>query len=86
MFDMLPAGLRATPTQTLFRWHQVIDSSKIKVQLGYSDPLLLEQALAETVRWYMERPLPSRVDIEQNLGDPFSSICNLLGRVSSFPN
>jgi nucleoside-diphosphate-sugar epimerase len=70
-FDMLPPGFRAAPTQTLFRWHRVMDTSRIKAQLGYVDATPVEQALAETVRWYTERPLPPRGEIEQNLGDPF---------------
>lgn len=70
-FDMLPAGFRAAPTQTLFRWHRVMDTSKIRMQLGYGDPIPVEQALAETVQWYTERPVPSRGEVEQNNGDPF---------------
>ena len=70
-FDMLPAGFRAAPTQTLFRWHRVMDTSKIRMQLGYGDPIPVEQALAETVQWYTERPVPPRGEVEQNNGDPF---------------
>ncbi len=70
-FDMLPRAFRAAPTQTLFRWHRVMDTSRIKAELGYRDATPVERALEETVRWYTEQPLPPGGEVEQNLGDPF---------------
>jgi nucleoside-diphosphate-sugar epimerase len=70
-FDLLPKGFRATPTQLLFRYHRVMDTRKIKEQLGYHDTMPVEKALETTVRWYMDNPLPPGGEIEQNIGDPF---------------
>lgn len=70
-FDMLPAGFRAAPTQTLFRWHRVMDNTKLRLQLGYRDVVPVEKALALTVDWYQQNPLEPGGEIEQNLGDPF---------------
>ena len=70
-FDLLPPGFRAAPTQTLFRYHRVMDISKIKEQLAYRDIVPVHQALELTVKWYSENPLPPGGEMEQNLGDPF---------------
>jgi hypothetical protein len=70
-FDLLPPGFRAAPTQTLFRYHRVMDIGKIKEQLAYRDIVPVHQALELTVKWYSENPLPPGGEMEQNLGDPF---------------
>ena len=70
-FDLLPPGFSAAPTQTLFRYHRVMDISKIKEQLAYRDIVPVHQALELTVKWYSENPLPPGGEMEQNLGDPF---------------
>ncbi|TAJ82096.1 hypothetical protein [Reyranella sp.] len=51
--------------------HWVMDISRIKDELGYRDPLPVEQALPETVRWYLENPPEAGGEIEQRLADPF---------------
>ena len=70
-FDVLPKGFRAAPTQVLFRYHRVMDTTKVKQQLGYQDVVPVEKALELTVQWYMDNPLPAGGEMEQNLGDPF---------------
>jgi hypothetical protein len=70
-FPVLPAGFRATPPQLLYRHHCVLDTSKIKEQLGYRDVVSVEEALERTVRYYMDNPLAPGSEAEQNLGDPF---------------
>ncbi len=70
-FDLLPGGFRAAPTQLLFRYHRVMDTRKVKQQLGYRDVVPVETALETTVNWYLEHPLPPGGEMEQNLGDPF---------------
>ena len=47
-----------------------MDTRKIKEQLGYHNVVLMEKALEITVRWYMDNPLPSGGEMEQNLADP----------------
>lgn len=70
-FDILPDNFRAAPTQLLFRYHRVMDTRKIREQLGYRDVVPVQTALESTVRWYLEHPLPPGGEMEQNLGDPF---------------
>ncbi len=70
-FDLLPDNFRAAPTQLLFRYHRVMDTRKVKEQLGYRDIVPVEKALETTVSWYLDHPLPPGGEMEQNLGDPF---------------
>ena len=70
-FDVLPGNFRAAPTQLLFRYHRVMDTRKVKEQLGYRDIVPVEKALETTVNWYLDHPLPPGGEMEQNLGDPF---------------
>jgi hypothetical protein len=69
----LPSAL-AFPARALsFGWgsHVLLDLSKIRAQLGYRDVVPAVDALARTVRWYLEhRPEPGG-EIERRLGDPF---------------
>ena len=69
----LPSAL-AFPSRPLsFGWgsHVLLDLSKIRAQLGYRDVVPAVDALARTVRWYLEhRPEPGG-EIERRLGDPF---------------
>ncbi len=51
------------------RYHQVMDLSMLRNDLGYVDVLPASEALAQTARWYAaNRPDPS---YEERLGDPF---------------
>jgi nucleoside-diphosphate-sugar epimerase len=70
-FAWLPEGFRATPPQLLYRDHCVVSIDKLKTKLGYRDIVKPQQALEETVRWYMDNPLEPESEPEQNLGDPF---------------
>ena len=71
-FDMLPPAFGDAPPPTLFPYHQVMDLTKIKQQLGYRDVALVEKGLETTVRWFMENPLLYGGEVEQLLGDPFN--------------
>lgn len=62
-----PAGPLALGTYH----HMLLDLSKIRRQLGYRDVVPAEEALARTVRWYVEHPLEPGGEIEERLGDPF---------------
>jgi nucleoside-diphosphate-sugar epimerase len=70
-FGLLPKGFRATATQLLYPFHRVMDSTKIRADLGYRDLVSVEQALERTVQWYTDHPLVLGCEEEQNLGDPF---------------
>lgn len=70
-FSALPLGFRATPPQLLYRHHCVLDTSKIRQQLGYRDIVSVGEALERTVKHYMDNPLADGSEAEQNLGDPF---------------
>ena len=71
-FDMLPPAFADAVTLTLLPYHQVMDLSKIKQQLGYKDVVPVEKGIELTVRWYVENPLPRGGEMEQVLGDPFN--------------
>lgn len=64
-FPAWPMALLATPH------HRVMDLSKIKRELGYTDLVPTEEALARTVRWYLEHPPERGGEIERRLQDPF---------------
>ena len=51
--------------------HQLLDLTRIRVELGYRDVLGVREALARTVRWYVDRPPEPGGDVERALGDPF---------------
>ena len=51
--------------------HEVIDITKIKVELGYKDAVPAEEAIQQTVNWYLNIPLQRGGEIEQRLRDPF---------------
>jgi nucleoside-diphosphate-sugar epimerase len=51
--------------------HKLLDVSKMKADLGYTDLVPYEEAVARTVQWYLENPLPLGGRDEQQLGDPF---------------
>jgi nucleoside-diphosphate-sugar epimerase len=70
-FSLLPKGFRAAPSQLLYRYHRVMDISKVKEQLGYRDLVPVENALELTVKWYRDHPPPRGGEVEGNLGDPF---------------
>ena len=70
-FSLLPAGFRAAPTQLLYRYHRVMDITRVKAQLGYRDIVPVEEALELTVKWYLDHPLSAAGERERNLGDPF---------------
>lgn len=70
-FSLLPTGFRASVGQLLYPYHRVMDSSKIKTQLGYRDRVPVEQALELTVQWYTDHPLSPGGEEERNIGDPY---------------
>lgn len=51
--------------------HQLLDLTRIRTELGYRDALGVREALARTVRWYVEHPPEPGGDVERALGDPF---------------
>ncbi len=51
--------------------HEVIDITKIKVEMGYKDVVPTEEAIQRTVNWYLNNPPQPGGEIEQRLGDPF---------------
>jgi len=60
-----PMSLESSPH------HRLMDLFKIKTELGYHDLLPVTDAIARTVRWYVEhRPAPGG-EIERRLQDPF---------------
>jgi nucleoside-diphosphate-sugar epimerase len=51
--------------------HQLLDLSRVRAELGYTDVLGVREALAQTVNWYVANPPPAGGDVERALGDPF---------------
>ena len=66
--------------------HVLLDLTKIRGQLAYRDVVPAVEALARTLRWYVEhRPAPGG-EIERRLGDPFDYAAEdeLVARFASF--
>lgn len=51
--------------------HKLLDTSRIRTELGYRDVVAFDEALRRTVEWYLEHPLERGGDEEQRIGDPF---------------
>ena len=51
--------------------HRLLDTSKARRELGYRDAVPVTEALAATVRWYVEHPLERGGETERRLDDPF---------------
>lgn len=51
--------------------HKLLDSSKIRQDLGYVDLVEFENAIQRTVAYYEEHPLERGGDEESRIGDPF---------------
>ncbi len=52
--------------------HRVVDLTKIKNQLGYTDLYPVEEAIQKTVQWYLENQPERGGEIEKRLQDPFN--------------
>jgi nucleoside-diphosphate-sugar epimerase len=52
-------------------WHRLYDIFKLKTELGYRDVVGAVDAVARTVKWYVERRDELAADIEARLKDPF---------------
>lgn len=68
-WSFAPPGFSYAPEQVQARHHRLLDTSKLRAQLGYRDAVPAEQALAETARWLVEHP-PATGD-GRNILDPF---------------
>lgn len=51
--------------------HLVVDTSKIRRELGFRDVLAYEEAVARTAAFYVDNPLPAGGVDEAKIGDPF---------------
>lgn len=51
--------------------HKLLDTAKIRRQLGYRDPVPFGEAVSRTVRWYLDHPLERGGPEEARIGDPF---------------
>lgn len=51
--------------------HKLLDTTKIRRQLGYRDPVPFGEAVSRTVRWYLDHPLERGGQEEARIGDPF---------------
>jgi len=70
-FELLPKGFRAAPPVLLYPYHRVMDTRKLKEQLGYREIIPVEQGLEETVRWYLDHPRLAGGEEERNIRDPY---------------
>jgi nucleoside-diphosphate-sugar epimerase len=65
---------QARPCHPLWRYerqHRLSDSALIRAELGYTDALPADQALAASVEWLLRHPLERGGELEQQIGDPF---------------
>jgi nucleoside-diphosphate-sugar epimerase len=51
--------------------HRVLDLTKIRTQLGYTDVVVPERGLAITAKWLRDHPLPPNGPDEKIMQDPF---------------
>lgn len=51
--------------------HKLLDTSRLRRELGFEDIVGFEDAVRRTVSWYVEHPLEPGGDDEQRIGDPF---------------
>src|SRR5690606_8531693 len=51
--------------------HKLLDSSRIRRELGFVDVVPFEEAIRRTAEYYMEHPLEYGGDEEARIGDPF---------------
>ena len=51
--------------------HKVMDSTRIRQQLGYKETVPVEEAMRRTVQWYMQHPLKPGGEEEKTLQDAF---------------
>jgi nucleoside-diphosphate-sugar epimerase len=51
--------------------HKLLDSSRIRSELGYQDIVPFEEAMKRTVEYYLANPLKRGGDEEARIGDPF---------------
>ncbi|MFC1944074.1 NAD-dependent epimerase/dehydratase family protein [Chloroflexota bacterium] len=67
----LPGYGYAYPPSLIYPYHQIMDITKVKEQLGYKDKVPTPRAIEKTVNWLLEnRPEPGGEE-ERNLMDPF---------------
>ena len=55
--EIAQAGHALTPLAGTTSAHAVMDTTKIKTELGYSDVVSVEHALMECIEWYAEHPV-----------------------------
>lgn len=51
--------------------HKLLDGSRIRAELGFTDVVGFEEAIRRTVAYYLDHPLPPGGDEEARIGDPF---------------
>lgn len=51
--------------------HKLLDSSRIRRELGFTDLVEFDEAIRRTADWYREHPLERGGEDEQRIGDPF---------------
>jgi len=80
-----PGYSYAYPAGLMFPYHQVMDITKAKEELGYRDLVPVERAMELTVKWFLENKPAPRGELEQNIGDPFDYAAEdrLIHRLSS---
>lgn len=68
-----PAGTAASALMPvpIHTSHLVLDTTRIRRELGYEDLVPPEAAIAQTARWYRDHPLQRGGADEQRLGDAF---------------
>jgi nucleoside-diphosphate-sugar epimerase len=59
---VVPGGRMPMPYDT--RHHWVVDSSRIRRELGYNEPVPADEALNRTIEWERANP-PAELDLEQ---------------------
>lgn len=54
--------------------HEILSTAKIEKALGYTNHANFHEAMARTVQWYLDNPLPAGGEVEKTLGDAFDYV------------
>jgi hypothetical protein len=60
------------PLYRHMREHRLCQSTLIRAELGYTDPVPGDTAMARTVEWLVTHPPEQGGEIERQVGDPFA--------------
>lgn len=64
----------AAEARAPFTTHRILDTTRIRTELGFRDVVPFEEAVRRTVAWYREHPIEPGSELEKQLADPFDYV------------